>query len=201
MPFLPVVDLWIASEPPLEQSLPQAGSKGALEQSIPRNDKDSAVEQSFPLDMSIEIEPFEIEGSVESFDPLIRAIELAKTLPRNWCGIYSSYENGSKFEVTLKLSKIIPVGQIVSLSGEMRVGQLKTNVYGTLNAKSDQFELLPLANKLIAGLEPGGSFIGLQGLTIAGWNSSDLNNSGGKLLLKSECDQEVSKSPAIISIW
>ncbi len=192
MLFLPILGFWIANEPsvkPIETSLPPAIGSEVL------------LDQSLPFDTPIEIKPFVIEGSVENFDPEARAEELAKTFPRKWCGIYSSFDEESNVEVILTFDKASPIGQIVDLKGEMTIGDIKTPIHGNLNAKSDQLELIPLSDKLIPGLEPGGTFISLQGAKLFGWKSSRLDNPGGRLELNDKCDKKISKAPNLITIW
>ena len=57
--------------------------------------------------------------------------------------------------------------------------------------------LIPLGDPLIAGIEPGGLFLGLQGFSPTGWQSPRLINSadpgsglGGRLALTSNCQAE-----------
>ncbi len=189
MLFFSFVDLWIANEPSLQQSLPISSSPEASQ------------EQLEPIDSIIEIKPFVLEGSVESFDPESRAKELVKNIPRNWCGTFKSFEKDLNIDVTLRFFEVSATGQMVSMQGEMMLGDVKTLVSGNLNAKSDQFELIPLAEKLLPGLEPGGSFIGLQGVKVFGWNSSNLDNAGGQLNLREKCADEISEAPVVRSIW
>ena len=117
------------------------------------------------------------------------------------CGKYTSFLDNSDTEVNLVFSSVKAIGQVVDLHGEMFLGSLTTSVVGHLNAKSNQFELIPLANNLIAGLEPGGMFVGLQGSTLFGWKPPRLDNPGGRLELRESCDKDLSKSPAVRSVW
>ena len=48
------------------------------------------------------------------------------------------------------------MGQMVDLRGTMTLGSVTTPVQGNVHAKSDQLDLIPLADPLIAGVEPGG---------------------------------------------
>ncbi len=189
MPFLPVMQLWIANEIPLEQTLPSSIGEP------------TPLEQGMSFDESMKIKPFVLEGSVETFDPVTRALDLSKTLPRQWCGVYRSFDKKTNIDVKLTLSNVRAIGQIVDFKGKMFLGNIHTKVYGHLNAKSDQWELLPLADKLIPGLEPGGFFVGLQGPKLLGWKSPRLDNPGGRLELNEECSRKSSKSPAIQTIW
>jgi hypothetical protein len=52
-----------------------------------------------------------------------------------------------------------------------------------INAKSDQLDLIPLTETLDLGLEPGGAFQGLQGLSLSGWNAPRFVSPGGRLQL------------------
>ena len=205
MPFLPVMDLWIASDASLEPALPSSmGTKASLEQIVPEDKptaRDKALEPVLPLEIMMEIKPFVLEGSVEKFDPVARAAEIASSIPRKWCGTYRSFAEEANIDVTLTFSKVNSIGQMVDLHGEMSLGSLKTPVHGNLNAKSDQLELIPLADKLMPGLEPGGSFVGLQGAQLFSWKSPRLDNPGGRLELKKECIDQISKAPAVFTIW
>ncbi len=169
MLFLPVIDFWIANETSVQQSLP-------LEVIV----EESSDEESIPLDSTFKVIPYVLEGSVEKFDPVKRAKDLAKNMHRRWCGVYSSFDDEVKSDVTLLFSEIIPKGQIVSLRGEMLIGEVTTPINGYLHAKSNQMELLPLGPQLIPGIETGGSFLGLQGLKLSGWKSTSLQNQGGR---------------------
>lgn len=91
---------------------------------------------------------------------------------------------------------------MVNLRGSMTFGSVVTPVQGNLHAKSDQLDLIPLADPLIAGLEPGGVFLGLQGFSPTGWQSPRLVNvsdpsagTGGRLALTSSCEAEVPVQP------
>ncbi len=150
-------------------------------------------EITMPLDSSQLAVPLVVEGSVQRFDPVARAADLAETMPRQWCGTYKSFADGSYVDVNLNLAKLSPIGQIIDLRGEMRLGSVTTPVQGNLNAKSDQLELLPLSDQLIPGVEPGGFFIGLQEFTMVGWQAPRLTNSGGMLDLNSSCSVQASE--------
>ena len=174
MPVLLAMDLPIGSQVPF-QSNPQ----------LPLD----------PIQLAI---PLEIEGGkVESFDPVARAADLASSLPRTWCGTFQPFDGNPTVDVTLELTAITAMGQMVDLRGSMTMGSVTTPVQGNLHAKSDQLDLIPLGDPLIAGLEPGGLFLGLQGFSPKGWQSPRLINStdpstgvGGRLALTSSCQAE-----------
>ena len=130
--------MWIANEASLEQSLPIERSEEAL------------VEEALAIDSIIEIKPFVLEGSVESFDPTQRAKEIAKKLSRKWCGTYSSFNDGSNVDVTMQLSDVKAIGQMVVIGGEMLIGNFKTKFRGNLNAKSNQTQLIILSDESAA---------------------------------------------------
>ena len=94
------------------------------------------------------------------------------------------------------------MGQMVDIRGTMTLGSVTTPVQGNLHAKSDQLDLIPLADPLIAGIEPGGVFLGLQGFSPTGWQSPRLVNSanpstgvGGRLAMTSSCQEEIPVQP------
>ncbi len=179
MPVLLAMDLSVGSQVPF-QSNPQ-----------------------LPLDPIQLAVPSVIEGqSVESFDPVARAADLATSLPRNWCGSFQPFDGSPTVDVTLDIATATAVGQMVNLRGSMTFGSVVTPVQGNLHAKSDQLDLIPLGDPLIAGLEPGGVFLGLQGFSPSGWQSSRLINTsnpsagtGGRLALTSSCVAEVPVQP------
>ncbi len=172
MPVPPVVDLPVESAVPFESQLPFDSSRLAM--------------------------PLMLEGNVESFDPVARASDLAVTMPRQWCGRYKSFPNGMAQEVLLNLSSVQAYGQMVALRGDMTIGTIKTPIQGNLNAKSDQLDLIPLADSLPDGLESGGEFLGLQGFDLAGWEAPRLTNPGGRLSLSPGC---VSEALPIRGLW
>jgi hypothetical protein len=105
-------------------------------------------------------------------------------------------------DVTLDLSDLKAIGQIVDLRGTMTLGSVTTLVQGNLHAKSDQLDLIPLSDQLIAGVEPGGVFLGLQGFSPTGWQSPRLINNvdsssalGGRLALTSSCQTKIPIQP------
>ncbi|HGY5536431.1 MAG: hypothetical protein AB8A40_05360 [Prochlorococcus sp.] len=179
MPILLAMDLPIQSEVPLE------------------------LFNFLPPDSSQQAVPSVSDGSLERFDPVERAVELAATLSRQWCGTYKSFGDEPQVDVTLNLAKVVPIGQIIDLRGEMRLGSVTTPVQGNLNAKSTQLELLPLADQLIPGMEPGGLFLGLQDFTLSGWQANRLGNPGGTLNLSSSCavQAQASEPLPIRGLW
>jgi hypothetical protein len=121
-------------------------------------------------------------GSVETFDPVARAELMATRLPRYWRGSYRSFEPGAPLRpVQLWLDSVVPTGQMVVLRGRLRIEEVETAIQGNINAKSDQLDLLPLASALGGGLEAGGEFQGLQGLSLSGWHAPRLTTPGGRL--------------------
>ena len=154
-----------------------------------------------PIELAV---PTEVDdGNVESFDPVKRAALLADTLPRLWCGTYRPFDGNPEVDVKLTLTSLTPMGQMVNLRGSMDLGDVTTPVQGNLHAKSDQLDLIPLANPLIAGAEPGGVFLGLQAFSPSAWESPRLINTndpgggiGGRLALSSECAQ-----PPLQPLW
>ena len=171
MPFLLAMDLPVGSQVPF-QTNPQ----------LPLD----------PIQLAI---PIEVDqNQVESFDPVARAGDLVSTLPRQWCGTYQPFDGSPTVDVTLDLSDLKAIGQIVDLRGTMTLGSVTTPVQGNFHAKSDQLDLIPLSDQLIAGVEPGGVFLGLQGFSPTGWQSPRLINNvdsssglGGRLALTSSC--------------
>lgn len=125
-----------------------------------------------------------LPDSVETFDPVARAQLLARDLPPLWIGTYQPFGAAESQPVQLRLTATRSIGQMVDLRGEMRIGELVTAVQGNLNARSDQLDLLLLNRQSAAGLEPGGVFTGLQGLSLSGWQASRLTNPGGRLDLQ-----------------
>ena len=120
MPVLLAMDLPVGSQVPF-QSSPQ-----------------------LPLDPIQLAVPLSIAGeSVESFDPVARAADLASSLPRTWCGSFQPFDGSPTVEVTLEIASATAVGQMVDLRGSMRFGSVVTPVQGNLHAKSDQLDLLP----------------------------------------------------------
>jgi hypothetical protein len=123
-------------------------------------------------------------GSVETFDPVARAQLLSQETSRIWSGTYQSFDTGSVVPVELQLSSLEPMGQIVNLRGTITIAGVTVPVQGNLNAESDQLDLLLLCDcRDVAGLEIGGSFSGLQGFQLSGWQAPRLSNQGGRLAL------------------
>jgi hypothetical protein len=125
-----------------------------------------------------------IGGSVETFDPVARAELIATRIPRSWSGRYRPFLRGAEpLSVQLQLDSVVPSGQMVVLRGRLLLAGKETPFQGNINAKSDQLDLLPLADPLGAGLEAGGEFQGLQGLSLSGWHSPRFTDPGGRLQL------------------
>ena len=123
--------------------------------------------------------------AVETFDPVARAQLLVQQIPRSWSGTYQAFDSGQVVPVELQLASLRALGQIVDLRGQMTIAGVKTPVQGNINAESDQFDLLLLCDcDSVAGLEMGGSFAGLQGLQLSGWQAPRLTNQGGRLELR-----------------
>lgn len=120
---------------------------------------------------------------VETFDPVGRARLIAERMPRSWNGSYQAYDGTPPVPVELTIERVRPLGQMVDLRGRMTVAGVATPVQGNLNAKSDQLDLLLLGDTLGGGLNVGGEFKGLQGLSLNGWNANRLTNPGGRLKL------------------
>ena len=133
MPFLLAMDLPAGSQVPF-QTNPQ----------LPLD----------PIQLAVPLELKELE--VESFDPVARAAELAESLPRQWCGTFEPFDGNPTVDVTLDITQMTAMGQMVDLRGTMTLGSVTTPVQGNVHAKSDQLDLIPLADPLIAGVEPGG---------------------------------------------
>ncbi len=171
-----------------------------LEQDVHRIFYGETVLAQMSPDSKIEVVPFVIEGPVENFDTGKRAVEWSKKVSRRWCGNYSSFNNESNFVVTLLLNEVKPTGQIVSLTGDIYIGDFKTNFKGSVNAKSDQIELILGSKKLIYDIEPGGKFIALDDTKIFVWRSPRLSQSGGLLTLNQNCVDQKSKANSIFTI-
>ena len=172
MPVPPVVDLPVETVAPLESQL--------------------------PLDSSRLATPLMLEGSVARFDPVARAADLAATLPREWCGTYRGFPDGTEQLVLLSLSDVRAYGQMVDVRGAMDVGGLNTSVQGNLNAKSDQLSLLILNSIESSDLEFGGDFLGNQGFSLSGWQAPRLTHAGGRLQLQPvPCVEEIDVLEAV----
>lgn len=121
--------------------------------------------------------------AVQTFDTAGRAQVIARELPRFWSGSYQGFASGAAVPVQLKLSGAKAIGQVVELRGDISIEGVSSPVQGTISAESDQLDLLVLGNQLGGGLQPGGSFQGLQGLELSGWNANRLTEMGGRLSL------------------
>ena len=121
--------------------------------------------------------------SVQTFDTAGRAQVIARELPRVWNGSYQGFASGAAVPVQLQLSGARAIGQVVELRGDISIEGVRSPVQGTISAESDQLDLLVLGNQLGGGLQPGGSFQGLQGLELSGWNANRLTEMGGRLSL------------------
>ena len=159
----------------------------------------ATFEPSLPLDASVLTEPLELDGSVQRFDPIGRAANIATSLPREWCGSFMSFSSGNSVDVKLTFASVQPIGQMVDLRGNMQIGEISTPVQGNLNASSDQLDLLPLASQLTDDLEPGGSYLALQGMSLSSWQAPRLTNRGGSLSLAPSCPG--SEAPAVRALW
>jgi hypothetical protein len=144
-----------------------------------------------------------ISGSVETFDPVARAELIAVRIPRQWRGSYRPFLIGASVRpVQLALDSVVPNGQIVVLRGRIDIGGVESPVQGTINAKSDQLDLLLLADTMPPGLEAGGVFQGLQGPSLSGWQSSRLTDPGGRLqLMPGPAPASTGSGPAIRGLW
>lgn len=168
----PLVPLWICSGLPL----------AAQEAVSPSADGDALLPYT-PPPGSLASDGG-IGGSVETFDPVGRAELIAARIPRQWRGSYRPFLIGAASRpVLLALDSVVPDGQMVVLRGRIDVAGVQSPVQGTINAKSDQLDLLLLAETMPPGLDPGGAFQGLQGPSLSGWQSSRLTAPGGRLYL------------------
>ena len=122
-------------------------------------------------------------AQVETFDPVARARLIAEQMPRFWSGSYQSFLLSPAVPVELAIDAVQPMGQMVDLRGRMKIGEVEAPVQGNLNAKSDQLDLLLNGDQAISGLELGGEFQGLQGLSLSGWHAPRLTSPGGRLQL------------------
>lgn len=128
--------------------------------------------------------PLLIESApVEMFDPIGRAALIRDRMPRFWSGSYVPFDGSASQPVELSLEQVSSAGQMVVMVGEIRVADRISPVQGNLNAKSDQLDLLVLGENPGPSLEAGGSFQGVQGMTLAGWNADRLTAMGGRLVL------------------
>lgn len=121
--------------------------------------------------------------SVEPFDPEGRAALIARVIPRQWRGSFQPFVGGAALPAALDLGTVRSMGQMVDLRGNLRIGAAVTPVQGTLNAKSDQLDLLLLGDMGSVGMEPGGQIQGLQSISLSSWRAPRLVSPGGRLLL------------------
>ena len=124
-----------------------------------------------------------MSANVQQFDPVARASELARDLPRRWSGSYQPFGPGSSAAVTLQLASVTALGQMVDVRGEMTLGSTTIPVQGNLNAQSDQLDLLLLGDYSASDLQFGGEFLGLQGFNLSGWMAPRFTHPGGQLEL------------------
>ena len=120
---------------------------------------------------------------VETFDPIGRASLIADQMPRLWNGSYTPFDGGVPVPVRLAIASTSSAGQMVVMQGRISIAGVESPVQGNLNAKSDQLDLLVLGAHPGADLGSGGSFQGLQGLSLSGWNGDRLTMMGGRLQL------------------
>jgi len=121
--------------------------------------------------------------SVEPFDPEGRAALIARVIPRQWRGRFQPFVGGGALPAVLDLGAVRAMGQMVDLRGQLRIGDAVTPVQGTLNAKSDQLDLLLLGDMGSVGMEPGGQIQGLQSMSLSSWRAPRLVSPGGRLVL------------------
>lgn len=152
----------------------------------------AAADTSLPADgfvpytppRSSMVEEGGLGGSVEMFDPVGRAELIAARIPRFWRGSYRPFERGAAARpVQLRLDSVVPDGQMVVLRGWLKIAEAESAFVANINAKSDQLDLIPLTETLDLGVEPGGVFQGLQGLSLSGWNAPRFVSPGGRLQL------------------
>ncbi len=143
-------------------------------------------------------------GSVETFDSQGRASLLARDLPRSWSGTYRPYGSNTSMPVQLTLDSLTAMGQMVDLRGQLSIGGVATPVQGNLNAKSDQLDLLLLGDTLPAGMEAGGTVMGLEGFNLSAWQPPRLVTLGGRLQLipqRAEIPVSLPRTPAVRGLW
>ncbi|QPN62449.1 hypothetical protein [Synechococcus sp. CBW1004] len=145
-------------------------------------------------------------GAVETFDSQGRAAVLARDLPRAWSGTYRPYGSPEAMPVELRLESLNAMGQMVDLRGQLTIGGVTTPIQGNLNAKSDQLDLLLLGDRLPAGMEPGGTVMGLEGFTLSAWQAPRLVTLGGRLQLVPQLSlappsNRPDSTPSIRGLW
>lgn len=140
---------------------------------------------------------------VDTFDPIARARLIADQIPRRWSGSFRPFQGGGGQAVQLRIDSASPIGQMVDLRGEITIAGVSTPVQGNLNAKSDQLDLLLLGDTLPPGLEAGGSFLGLQGLSLGGWIAPRLTDAGGRLQLNPDLSTvpRLSSGEPVRGLW
>ena len=142
---------------------------------------------------------------VENFDPEARARLLVTELPRQWTGSYQAFQNLASVPVTLQISSLTPDGQMIDLRGQITIAGVTAPVQGNLNAKSDQLDLLLLGSTMPPGLESGGEFLGLQGLSLFAWNAPRLTSPGGRMELRpagtSTRSARQQVAPGVRGVW
>ena len=120
---------------------------------------------------------------VEVYDPVGRAQLMAERIPRTWTGTYRPFGSPTVRPVVLRLERVTPLGQMVDLRGQLSLDGVTAPVQGNINAKSNQLDLLVLGTNLGGVLEPGGEFLGQQGLSLSGWIPDRLTTLGGRMQL------------------
>lgn len=163
--------------PPLSRPLPAAEpAPGSLNPGFvnPGALNPGALNPGGTMDSMISVEPFDPEG---------RAALIARVIPRQWRGSFQPFVGGGALPAVLDLGAVRAMGQMVDLRGQLRIGAAVTPVQGTLNAKSDQLDLLLLGDMGSVGMEPGGQIQGLQSMSLSSWRAPRLVSPGGRLLL------------------
>ncbi|MEB3194587.1 MAG: hypothetical protein VKO19_05650 [Cyanobacteriota bacterium] len=138
---------------------------------------------------------------VEAYDPVGRAQLIAERIPRHWKGTYRPFTSPRAVPAMLVLQRVTPLGQMVDLRGQLTLAGLSTPVQGTINAKSNQLDLLILGNSLGAMLEPGGEFQGQQGLSLSGWLPDRATGAGGRLQLNPGPPPPSAAGEAVRGLW
>ena len=120
MLFLLFIGLWVSNQPiyaetdvlnQFSQDKP-APNIPVIENLLP---DESPNDEALTVDYDFQEKPYILKGSIESFDPVLRAKELAKTIPRKWCGTFSYFGKDHTYDVVLNFSEAIPIGQIITL--------------------------------------------------------------------------------------
>ena len=139
---------------------------------------------------------------VDTFDPIARARLIVEKMPRQWRGNYRSFAGGGPLPAQLSIETASAEGQMVVMRGQMAIGDVSAPIQANLNAKSDQLDLLLLGDRLAPGLEPGGEFQGLEGLSLSGWHAPRLTDMSGRLeLIPDKGTGKVSKGVPIRGLW